>query len=260
MGQSLVDSSFYLLPPHIRGTTGKVLRFLQPRLLPVLGLLCAFHLALAGFDGAWRRDARARWLAGLAAALLGIVTLSVTLSWLAFRIDGLPLPLGRTGIYFVPLCTLLAGTIAALPPAKYPVSRWLSNGITAVLICVGCFFLLCLRMSYFREYRVDADVKEVYSVLARINHTYGVRDVNATGLYVAPLNYYADLSKRETFPEFRHEIPELTPGRPVYVLDAVAWREFVKKEKLVVVYRGKFTEVVVAVRSDGLIPPVMIEP
>jgi len=260
MRQSLVESSFYQLAPQIRGSFYKVLRFLQPRLLPVLGLLSAFQLAVVGFDGSWRRDARARWLAGLAAALLGIVTLSVTLSWLAFRFDDLPLPLGRTGIYFVPLCTLLPGIIAALPPAKYPVSRWLSHGITAVLICLACYFLLCLRLSYFREYRVDADVKEVYSVLARINHTYGVSDVNATGLYVAPLNYYADLSKRETFPEFKQEDPELSVGRFVYVIDAVAWRDFIEKEKLVVVYRGKFSDVVVAVRSDGPIPPAMIEP
>jgi hypothetical protein len=260
MRQSLVASSFYELGPQIRGSLLKVLRFLQPRLLPVLGLLCAFQLAAVGFDGSWRRDARSRWLAGLAAALLGIVTLSVTLSWLAFRIDDLPLPLGRTGIYFVPLCTLLAGTIAALPPARYPVSRWLGHGIAAVLICLACYFLLCLRLFYFREYRVNADVKEVFSVLARINHTYGVSDVNATGLYVAPLNYYADISKRETFPEFKMEDPELSAGRSVYVIDAVAWWDFIEKEKLVVVYRGKFSDVVVAVRSDGPIPPGMIEP
>lgn len=260
MTRSLVESSFYQLAPQIRGSFYKVLRFVQPQLLPALELLCAFQLAVVGFDGSWRRDARARWLAGLAAALLGIVTLSVTLSWLAFRLDDLLLPLGRTGIYFVPLCTLLAGTIAALPTAKYRISRWLSCGITAVLICLACYFLLCLRLSYFREYPSGADVKEVYSVLAKINHTYGVTDVNATGYYVDPLNYYAGLSKRETFPELKREDPELSAGRFVYVIDASIWRDFIEKEKLVVVYRGKFSTVVVAVRSDGPIPPAMIEP
>ncbi len=260
MGRSLVESCFYEPAPQIRGSLRKALRFLQPRLLPVLGLLCAFQAAAAGWDGSWRRDACARRLAGLAAALFGVVTLSATLSWLAFRFYDLPLPLGRTGIYFVPLCTLLAGTIAALAPARYAISRWLSHGLTAVLTCLACYFLLCLRLHYFREYRVDADMKEVYSVLAKIYHTYGVSDVNATGLYVASLNYYADLSKREKFPEFRQEDPEVSAGRSVYVLDGVFWRDFLTEEKLAVVYRGKFSEVVVAVRPGGLIPPVTVDP
>ena len=36
--------------------------------------------------------------------------------------------------------------------------------------------------------------------------------------------------------------------------------DLLTKEKLAVVYRGKFSDVVVAVESDGLISPAMIEP
>jgi hypothetical protein len=37
-------------------------------------------------------------------------------------------------------------------------------------------------------------------------------------------------------------------------------RAFIEKERLVIVYRGKSKEVVVAVRPDGPIPSTMVEP
>ena len=249
MRQSLVQSSFYQVDPRLPGAFHKAANFLP--LVPLLAVLCACQLVATRLGGAW--------LGRLAAALAGIVTLSAGMSWLAFRFYDLPLPLGRTGIYLVPLCTLLAAIIAAAPDQNR-VSQWLRRGIAGVFICMACYFLLCLRLSYFREYKWNADVKEVYSVLARLNHTYGVTDAQATGLYVSSLNYYRALSRRETFPEFLLQNPELSAGNSVYVVDRVLAREFIDKEKLAVVYRGKFSEVVVAVQPDGPIPPVMIEP
>jgi hypothetical protein len=115
-------------------------------------------------------------------------------------------------------------------------------------------------LSYFKEYQWDADVKDVYSVLARSNHTYGVTDVNVTSLYVTALNYYRVLSRRETFPKFELEVPEISPGRSIYVMSGIAGREFIEKENLVIVYRGKSTDIVVAVQSSGRIPPIMLSP
>jgi hypothetical protein len=129
-----------------------------------------------------------------------------------------------------------------------------------VILCLAFYFILCLRLSYFKEYQWDADVKDVYSVLAQCNRSYGVTDVGATALYITSLNYYRVLSKRETFPKFELEDPELSPGKSVYVMSGVAWREFIDKEKLAIVYRGKSSDVVVAVLPDGPIPPIMIRP
>jgi hypothetical protein len=260
MRQSLVQSSFYRLDPRFRGSRWyQVMNFLRPRLLPLLVILCFCQLVVTRLDDSWLQDDRARWLGRFGAALAGVATLSVIISWLAFRLYSLPLPLGRTGIFLVPLCTLLAGIIAAAP-ARSVGSQGLGRGLTAVFICLALHCLLCLRLSYFKEYEWDADVKDVYSVLARFNHTYGVADVGVTGLYVSALNYYRVLSKQETFPKFEKEVPELSVGRSIYVMSGVFWREFIDKEKLVVVYRGKFSEVVVAVKPDGPIPPTMIEP
>ena len=145
--------------------------------------------------------------------------------------------------------TLIAASIAA-SPARSLVSRWLRRGTTAALFCVACYFLLCLRVSYFEEYQWDADVKEVYGVLAGLNHTSGVTDVAVSGLYHAPLNFYRILSNRETFPEFTLIADDLHPasGNAVYVLAAPFHQMFIDEQKLRVIYHGKSTDVVVAVR------------
>ena len=105
-------------------------------------------------------------------------------------------------------------------------------------------------MSYFREYQWDADAKAVYSVLARYNHAYGITDVGMTGLFFPALNYYRISSKKETFPEFKLESPNPPAGKSIYVMNESVERNFIEKEKLVIVYRGNFTDVVVAVKPD----------
>ncbi len=187
------------------------------------------------------------------------MTLSLTISCLAFHLYGLLLPLGRTGIYFVPLCTLLAGVIAAAP-ARSVVSRWSSRSVIAVLVRLSLYFVLCIGLSYFREYEWNADVKGVYSVMTRLNHTYGVNDVEVTGLYATALNFYRVSSGRETFSTFEVETPELSPGRSIYVMDGVYSRNFIDRERLAIVYRGPFSAVVAAVQPDGPIPPATVTP
>jgi len=94
-------------------------------------------------------------------------------------------------------------------------------------------------------------VKDVYSVLARLNHAYGVTDVATSGFYASPLNFYRMLSKKETFPEFAPINLDPPSGKTIYVLPGGYYQPFIKKENLVVVYRGKSTDVVVAVQPDG---------
>jgi hypothetical protein len=114
-------------------------------------------------------------------------------------------------------------------------------------------------MNYFKEWEWDADVKDVYPVLARFNHAYGVTEVGTSWFYVASLNYYRELSNRENFPEFIATLPDPPLGKSVYVVHGVVERGFLEREKLVVVYQGKATGVVVAVRPDGRIPATLIE-
>jgi hypothetical protein len=161
MRQSLMQSSLYRLNPRFQASGWyKVVDFMRSRLPLLLVILCCCQLLATMFDGSWLRDARSRWLGKFGGALVAIVTFCVLMHWLAFRFYKLPLPLGRTGIFLVPLITLLAGIVAAAP-AISPTSRWLRLGITSSLFCIASYFLFCLRLSYFREYQWDADTKEV---------------------------------------------------------------------------------------------------
>ena len=103
-------------------------------------------------------------------------------------------------------------------------------------------------MSYFREYQFDADAQEIYSILAGYNHRYGVTQVGMSGLCFASMNYYRLMSGKETFAEFTLEKPDPPLDRSVYVLNGIDQREFIAREKLAVVYRGRLSDMVIAVR------------
>src|ERR1700694_4111660 len=173
----------------------------------------------------------------------------------------MPLPMSRTGIFFLPLCTILVALIAA-SPTKSALSRVLSHGITVVFLCFSAHCLLCLRYTYFKEYEWDADVSEVYRVIEQLNHTYGVRDFTCNGYYRSPLNFYRAFSGTQSFPPLPSypDDRNLPAGKPVYVLHESYYREFIDKRRLAIVYRGRMTEVVIAVPPNGPIPPVPVAP
>lgn len=260
MAQSLVKPSLFQLDPGLRGSGLYLLmNFMGPLLLPLLGVLSVCQIVVTRLDGTWLEDARIRKAGRFAAGLVGIAAFSVLLHWLAFHFVGLPLPRARTGIYLVPLLTLAAGIIAAARP-RCAVSGWLRRGLTAVFLCLAFYFVMCLRLTYFEEWKWDSDAKDVYAVLAHYNHGYHVNDVGMTWWYVSCLNFYRTISQAESFPEFRAPAKEPEVHESIYVLHGLFDRAFLDREKLVVVYRGKSTDVVVAVRRDGPIPPIRIDP
>jgi hypothetical protein len=255
MTRSIVDPSLFQIDPRYTGVFAyKALNGVKPLLLPLLGILCLFEVLLTRLSG----DVTQRKLRWFALGLAGVVAFSVVLHWLAFHFAKLPLPKARTGVYLVPLVTLLAGLIASAPSGS-AVSKWVRGGLRTVFICLACYFLLCLRLTYFEEWRWDADVKDVYPVLARYNHTYHVNDVGMTWWYVSSLNFYRVVSGAETFPEFAAPTAEPPSDKSIYVLHGLFDRGFLDKERLVVVYRGKSTDVVVAVKLGGPIPAIGID-
>lgn len=239
MTRSLVAASLYHMNPRVGGSLYKVMRVLNPWLLPALGVLAVGRMAAD-----WRHPSPAR-------RFLAVVALAILLHWLAFRFAGLALPKSRTGIFLLPLCTLFAGAAAAGPDWS-GVSRGLRRAMTAVFLCLACYFVLCLRSTYFKEYEYDRDVKDVYGVLAELNHRYGVTDVAASGVYASSLNFYRVASGKETFGEFKPTVGELPVGRAVYVIHGPFEKPFIEREKLVIIYRGKGGEVVVGV-TEGLL-------
>jgi hypothetical protein len=250
MERSLIEPSLHQLDPRFHDSGWyKAIHPLRAHLLPYAGILCIAQLVVAALDGSFLKQARQRWLAKFAAGLAAVVVVTILLHWFAFRFENLPLPKARTGIFLLPIFTLIAAALAA-SPARSMVSKCLRIGTTAALFCVAAYFLLCLRVSYFDEYQWDQDVKDVYAVLAGLNHTSGVTDVAVSDLYHAPLNFYRIVSGRETFPEFTQISDELhpSPGKAVYVMGVTFHQPFIDAEKLRVIYHGKSTDVVVAVR------------
>jgi len=253
MERSLIEPSLHQLDPRFHDSGWyKTIHPLRAHLLPYAGILCITQLVVAALDGSFLKQPHQRWLPKFAATLAAVAILTILLHWVAFRFDNLPLPKARTGIFLLPIFTLIAAALAA-SPARSLISQCLRIGATVALFCVAAYFLLCLRVSYFEEYQWDQDVKDVYSVLAGLNHDSGITDVAVSDLYHAPLNFYRVVSGRETFPEFTEISDELhpAPGKSVYVMGVTYHQAFIDAEKLKVIYHGKSTDVVVAVRPGG---------
>jgi hypothetical protein len=257
--RSIVQPSLFQLDPRFeKAGLYHAMNYLKPALLPLLGALCACQIVVTRIEGSWLRDARARRLGRFGSALAAIAVLAIFTHWMGFRLFGLLLPMGRTAIYLVPLCTLLAGIIAAAPGHSWA-GVWLHRGLVATFFTLACYFLLCLRLTYFEEWKWDAEVKDVYPLLARYNHLDGVTEIGCSWYYTSALNFYRVASGRETIAEMRSS-GEPIPGKPVYVLHSVFDREFIDREGLAVVYRGALTDIVVAVKPEARLRPVTIEP
>ena len=221
---SVRESSLFRLNPQIvHPTLFGLIEVLTPYLLPAL-------LALAAWQFRRRQPAFAYLLVGvLAAAICG--------HWVLFRLFHVLLPLDRTAIWLVPLVTLTIGAVA--------VNR---RALTVMVYAMSIYFVLCLRLHYFKEWEWDADVQDVYPVLAWYNHMYGVRDIASNWQYGAALNFYRLQSGRETLEEIPSPVDK-QGGHAIYVLNYEFDQDFAKQQRLHAVYHGRTTDIVVAVRE-----------
>jgi len=224
-GEVVRDSLYRLNPQIVNPLLMRILERAAPLLVPVTLVLAAWQ---------WLRGRGTR----LCYVLLAVLLASVVAHWTAFRIFHLLLPKERTGIWVVPLAMLAIGAAARERRA-----------LTVALYCLSFYFLLCLRLDHFREWSWDAEVNKVYDVLAYYNHTYGVKQVTSNWMYSPSLNFYRVASGRETLDEITGAIPP-PPGRPVYVLNWMSDEDLVREQGLRVVYRGRSTAVVVAIRPE----------
>jgi len=225
MFRTVGSASIYRLNPQM--VNPMLMVWLEPashRLIPIL-------LALATAYWIWKRPP-------FALALLAILSAAIASHWLLLRADGVLLPMDRTAIWIVPLTVLAIGAAAVnARPLQWS------------LYVAGFYFLLCMRLNYFKEWNWDADVNRIYPVLAWYNHTYGVRAVGSNWLYGATLNFYRLQSGRESFGEIDTP-PELPADRQVYVLYWPRDESFATEQHLRVVYRAPNTEAVVAIRPE----------
>ena len=201
----------------------------------MFGVFAAWQAALILIHWRSARGTRSRWLVRFAEVPIAAIAAALLAHWVLFRLTRIPLPQDRTAIYIVVLGTLFLGILASVPiPTR--AGEMSRRGLTILMVVLGSYFLLCLRMSYFKEWRWDSDTDKLYSVLASYNHACGLKDIAPNWRYDAALNYYRNASGRETFPEFPHS-DDLPPGKRAYVLYEPGDRDFLAGHGLKVVYR-----------------------
>lgn len=233
--RSLYQASFYELDPSVRRLV--FIDIPSPGiLLLAVAVFAAWRASLVLIHGRSPRNGPGRWSPVFAAVPILAVSAALLLHWVMFRVMRIPLPQDRTAIYVVVLITLFLGILAAVPiPTRAgEISR---RGMTILIVLLGSYFLLCLRLNYFKEWKWDSDTDKLYSVLASYNRACGLMDIASDWRYDAALNYYRNASGRETFPEFPHS-DKLLAGRRAYVLYQPEDAEFLAEHRLNIVYQA----------------------
>jgi 4-amino-4-deoxy-L-arabinose transferase-like glycosyltransferase len=247
---TVIQASLYELNPHLVNPLlyGFLVR-VRPLLFPLLGAACLLQLIAIPWNRRSLNESCRRLPGGLGALCAGVMAVPLALHWILFRLIHLPYPQDRTALYFAPLSFLLVGALAAFPLSSRlgVVSRW---AVAVMLFATASWFLMCLRLTYFKEWKYDADVKDVYSVLSYYNHTYGLTDIQPEWRYVAALNFYRAASGHETIPEFDEGAPPYLSGKKAYVMYYQDDYALLEKSGLKVVYRGALSDVVVAIRPE----------
>jgi uncharacterized membrane protein len=236
---SLFEPNNYLLNPRLHHYFVHFGPFLYP-------LLLAFALWRAALLLLNRRSSPLAMVCGLAmvAALLCHQFL--------YSVYGILLPLDRTAMWMVLLFLVMAGAIAAVPLSS-AIGRASGMALTGILAAVACYNIGCLRLTYFNEWKYDADMKNVYGVLSYYNHKYGLTKVSTNWRYVAPINCYRTMSGQETIepvPGAPSVVNFYPPEYQAYVFYYPWDEEFYKREGLKLVYHNTFTGAAVAIRPE----------
>ena len=210
---------------------------LQPLVFPLVGATGLFWLLYLLFRRVKTRMAPL----GLAAAAVFAGTAAI--HYAIFRLFDLPLPKDRTAIFFFPLFMIVAGVLAATPAASRG-GQVLRTSFLGSLALMAVYFLLCLRLTYFKEWRWDADVQKTYSILTCLNRTQQVKRVTSTWSYLSALRFY-QLAEPTSLQEVADTYdPQQTQ---VYVIDSLHTPEALQGD-LKVFYRSPVTDLVLAAK------------
>lgn len=249
MTRGLVSASFDQLNPDVLNPL--LLKWLGKlqHVLPLLGTL-----TLAALAGSVELDRR-RSPKPSAAPLLTFVRLLIAVAaatllahWTAFHTFHLLFPKDRTGLFFVMLFTLIFGSALAHrfeSPRTDPV-RWAG---AAVLLLVAAYFTGCLRLGYFREWRFDADTKQLYWAAVDANRRCGVREFATHWMYPGVLNFYKRSYGNGSI-EFPSDSTKPLPGdKAGYVLNDPENAGIIQSQGLKILFRGGRSDAVLAVRG-----------
>ena len=123
------------------------------------------------------------------------------------------------------------------------------RGLSLALLFIGAaYFIGSLRLTYFKEWKFDADVKGAFPAVEYASRQYGIREFHSAWPYRSTLDFYRLYFKDTALAPFITSDPDPLDKRG-YVLSASGDEEFIRKQRLKIVYRGGISDVVVAIRE-----------
>ena len=214
--------------------------FLKPVVFPLVGGTGLVWLFYSLFARAKSRIAEFGWAAA------AIFAVTVAIHWLLFRLFGLPLPKDRTAIYLFPLFVIAAGVLASIDSTSRP-GRYLRACFVGALAVMAAYFVLCLRLTYFKEWSWDSDVQKTYSVLSCLNREHQMTRVASTWPYHGPLSFYQHVQ-----PTSMQEIDDTFDPQQtqIYVVDLLHTPEALEGKDLKIFYRSPATDAALAASPD----------
>ncbi len=247
--RGLLVSSFYELNPVVvNPLLYSLLGAIQPY-LPRLGIaLAVSQFALIAIRKSGPAESPRRRLFPIAVFASAMIAVTIFLHWCQLKLFGLPLPKERTALFFVPLSLIVFGIVTAIGPPS-ATGRMLRRASIVVLFITAGYFIGCLRLMYFREYKFGADVKAAFPMIQEVSRRYGAREIPTSTDYSAALNFYRLYFRDTTIQPFQDSDPT-APGKLAYVLPYDSAREFIRKEGLKIIYRGELTDLVILIRAD----------
>ena len=208
--------------------------FLKPVVVPLVGVTGLIWLSYLY----WRREKAEIGPLGFLAAAIFAGTIGI--HWLAFHLYGVLLPKDRTAIYLFPLSMIVLGGLATIAPLSR-LGHYVRLAFIGSLAVMAAYFLLCLRLTYFKEWIWDSDVQRTYAVLSCLNREHNLTHVASTWEYRGPLNFYQyaqPTSIREIDDQFD---PQQTQ---IYVVDMLHNPEVIEGKDLKIFYRSSTTDLV----------------
>lgn len=247
---SIIVSTFYELNPYVvNPLLLAALDRIRPFLPALIVTLCVAQFALLAVRR-WRADeTRRSRLFPVAIFVSAMIGLTMFLHWRQLKLVGLPLPEERYGIFFVPLALLVFGIVTSISPPS-AAGRILRKASIALLFIGALYFIGCLRMMYFRQYKFGADVKAAFPTIQEASRRQGVHEVPTSSDYSSALNFYRIYYHDSNLEQFRYSDPPPS-GKRMYVLPYGYNQEFIKKEGLKVIFHGELTDLSVLVHEDS---------
>jgi hypothetical protein len=250
MGAGLRDSSFDTLNPEVLNPMLNSwfggIRPVLPYIVEVTFLALVVTVEVRQLlSGASQSDAlltEMRLLIGMAGVIL-------LLHWIAFRTVHLLLPRDRTALFFIPLWTLAFGSGLAML-SRFPavgVLRWAATGVMTI---VAIYFLGCLRLGYFKEWKFDQDTKHLYWAAADLRQRCGISDFVTDWRYEYSLNFYRRAYANSLLLPFHGSLSdELPRGRYAYIVYYPTSIDLIKDEHLQMIYHSGDSDAAIAIRG-----------